>query len=300
MQFKKDTAIKVLSGGESCHGGHYVWDLPKRKNGKWVPGKWTESVGPLLCSRGYHLTYHPTEWWDDVDEPKAYLVQYRGKKTREEDHKFAVASCRLLRPLTPSELRSCGIYTSGEHWVSNVSTNIRVSGPTILHTDECASVHVSGEAKVLASGSGRVSAHGKSEVEAKGLVHVECFDDSSVRLEDSCTAEVHDKSHVRAEDYSRVSSWGESTVRAVDYAMVDAWGESKVEAEDSTCVISRSNFVRIHAGNKATVILFGSTPIVTRGDQSTVLHHETDKTSILRYGHSKGMKYKGNFVWETK
>lgn len=299
MQFEKNTAIKVLSDGKSCHGGHYVWDLPKRKNGKWTPGKWTEPVSPKLCYCGYHLTYHPTEWWDDVDEPKAYLVQYRGKKTREEDHKFAVASCRLLRPLTPSELRSCGIYTSGEHWVSNVSTNIRVSGPTILHTDECASVHVSGDAVVHASGTGIVTAHGKSEVVAADNIQVVAHDESSVLLEDSCTAEVHDKSSVRAGDYSRVSSWGESKVTAVDYAMVDAWGESKVVAEDSTCVVSRSNYVKIHAGDKATVILSGSTPVVTRRDLSTVIHHATGKTSILRYG-CGGMRYKGNFVWETK
>jgi len=116
------TAIKVLKGGRSWHGGDYQWSLPvDRGDGTWEPGAWTPEVKPKLCSRGWHLTTQPACWWGADDSVVAYLAEYDGRvdgpdpESGDDTTKIAVTRCRLLRPLTHAELAAHGVYLSGVH-----------------------------------------------------------------------------------------------------------------------------------------------------------------------------------------
>jgi hypothetical protein len=114
------TAVKVLRGGESWHGGSHRWSLPTQgKNGAWTPGEWAPVRDPILCSKGWHLTHDPGRWWGD--NVVAYLAEYDGPtdgpdpKSEDDPTKFAATRARLLRPLTAAEIEANGIYLSGEH-----------------------------------------------------------------------------------------------------------------------------------------------------------------------------------------
>ena len=122
IESPKHTAIKVLKGGASWHGGAHDWSLPTQEtDGSWTPGGWTPNRTPRLCSTGWHLTNDPGRWWGDGVNVVAYLVEYEGRvdgpsgETCEDPTKFAVERCRLLRPLTHDELITHGIYLTGEH-----------------------------------------------------------------------------------------------------------------------------------------------------------------------------------------
>lgn len=66
------TAIKVLKGGASWHGGDHAWSLPTQApDGAWTPGEWTPSVRPRLCEAGWHLTEQPACWWGDAEDGPA-------------------------------------------------------------------------------------------------------------------------------------------------------------------------------------------------------------------------------------
>ena len=87
---------KVLSGGKSCNGGDYVWDLPtKNSDGTWTPGKWTEKInGDLIpYKNGYHICgKNDLVCWLDKE---IYEAEYRGEIIRNIDN-YTVREVRLL------------------------------------------------------------------------------------------------------------------------------------------------------------------------------------------------------------
>lgn len=124
MRLKYNQGIKILRKNPddnfalvSCHGGEHTWSEPfLGADGVYVPGEWTTPVCPCVCYRGYHLTTPKgiQRWFDD--KCVAYLAEYMGEVDDNGD-KFAVESCRLLRPLTVEELKSMRIFIEGEHTV---------------------------------------------------------------------------------------------------------------------------------------------------------------------------------------
>ncbi len=143
------TAVKVLKGGASWHGGEHAWSLPTQQpDGTWTPGDWTPSVKPKLCQSGWHLTQQPACWWGDDDSVVGYLAEYDGKVSGPDADdsdatKIAVERCRLLRPLTHEELADRGVFLSGEHEAITGGINY-VSGGTINYVSGGTINYVSG------------------------------------------------------------------------------------------------------------------------------------------------------------
>uniref|UniRef100_A0A6M3KLK4 Uncharacterized protein n=2 Tax=viral metagenome TaxID=1070528 RepID=A0A6M3KLK4_9ZZZZ len=55
---------KILVDGKSCHGGKLQWSLPRKEEGKWIPGNWHKIKGNLsICNKGLHLTKEPYRWY---------------------------------------------------------------------------------------------------------------------------------------------------------------------------------------------------------------------------------------------
>mgnify|MGYP003520310706 CR=1 FL=1 len=152
MNLGPNQAIKTLRDGASWHGGDHKWSLPvAQPDGTYAAGEWTPTVAPSICGKGWHLTTQPALWWSHDGNVAAYLAEYDGATSaREGDDKIAVERCRLLRPLTKSELESCGIFTDGAHVVKT------------------GTAYAYGSATVYAYGSATVTAYGSATVRASG------------------------------------------------------------------------------------------------------------------------------------
>lgn len=86
----------MLSGGKSCNGGDYVWDLPaKNSDGTWTPGNWAKKIyGKLIpCNNGYHICgKNDLVCWLNKE---IYEAEYRGEIIRNIDN-YLVREVRLL------------------------------------------------------------------------------------------------------------------------------------------------------------------------------------------------------------
>lgn len=138
MKFQENQAIKVLGkGGYSVHGGYHKWSLPVAFEGGWVPGAWTYRAIPTMTLdghgngvhvSGWYLTREPIYWWPSGEGVKAYLAEWRAEEEPiVHKDKYAVSMCRLLRPLTPEEIKGCGVYITGDI-PSILSGCVRVGG----------------------------------------------------------------------------------------------------------------------------------------------------------------------------
>ena len=87
---------KVLVDGQSCHGGELKWSLPRRADGKWIPGKWHTVRGNLsLCENGLHTTSEIAQWL--AIGCSVYHAEGAGKCETDGD-KTVWRKVRLLRP----------------------------------------------------------------------------------------------------------------------------------------------------------------------------------------------------------
>ena len=160
MNLGPNQAIKTLRDGASWHGGDHKWSLPvAQPDGTYAAGEWTPTVAPSICGKGWHLTTQPALWWSHDGNVAAYLAEYDGATSaREGENKIAVERCRLLRPLTKSELESCGIFTDGAHVVK--------TGTAYAYGS--ATVYAYGSATVTAYGSATVHAYGSAKTHTAG------------------------------------------------------------------------------------------------------------------------------------
>jgi len=302
MQFPKNTAIKVLSGNKSSHGGDYTWDLPKRKGGKWIPGEWTQSITPIICHRGYHLTHRPECWWE-IDNPVAYLTQYRGRKTATQGTKFAVASCRLLRPLTVSELKSFHIYTSGSHKISGVVGRVLVGGKARVEAHDCTSVYADDYAEVVITGGTHCEAKGHAEIHAFGNTTVDVCEEAYVLAEGNSSVLASGNSRVEASMTARVVGSESTKILAHGDSVVQVdEGQVIVEAYENAYVLDTSkgaNKTRIHAGESAVVRCEGSPRILTLSQSAVAVVSKRGKDILVKKGESRWV-YQGSFTWGKK
>jgi hypothetical protein len=192
----KRTLYKVLVGGKSCHGGNTEWSLPTEKNKTRVPGEWmsVEGDAPLrMCSRGFHLTWAPAQWFKQGCE----IFEVEVSETAGEDAsdcKVLARHARLVRRVTDvAELASLGILT-GEHRVTDKAPG----GGSWLAT---------GSAQVTATGSAQVTAYGSAQVKAESQVTIVVFD-GNPKLELSGDAVVVD----RREAYKHYPAKGRPTI----------------------------------------------------------------------------------------
>ena len=110
MKKNQQKLYKVLVDGKSCHGGDMKWYLPKKKDGKWIPGKWHEVKCDIeVCKTGLHLTTERFNWykWGCT----AYEVEADMTKESWEGNKVAVSKARLLK-----EVRHPKWWTDIEGW----------------------------------------------------------------------------------------------------------------------------------------------------------------------------------------
>jgi len=168
MELTKNQAIKTLRDGASWHGGDHKWSLPTlQPDGTYAAGEWTPTVAPSICAKGWHLTTQPALWWSHEGNVSAYLAEYDGATSaREGEDKIAVERCRLLRPLTKSELESCGIFIDGKHVVKTGASY--ASGSATVTASDSATVTASDSATVRAYGSATVRAYGSAKTHTAG------------------------------------------------------------------------------------------------------------------------------------
>ena len=191
MELAKNQAIKTLRDGASWHGGDHKWSLPvAQPDGTYAAGEWTPTVAPSICAKGWHLTTQPALWWSHEGNVAAYLAEYGGATSaREGEDKIAVERCRLLRPLTKSELESCGIFIDGAHVVKTGAA--------------------------YASGSAMVEAYGSATVKAYDSATVEAYDSATVKASGSATVEAYGSATVKAS--------GSAKTHTADSAVCTAW-----------------------------------------------------------------------------
>ena len=183
--------FKVLRDGASFHGGDHLWSLPTQQpDGTWAPGDWAaiEGGAVIACSRGFHLTSKPAEWW--ANGATAFIAEGRGdsdlSQMHEDDGKVAYREARLLRPATEEELAAAQVFSRGKHAVTagsaiaSGSASVRASGSASVRAFDSASVEASGSASVEASGSASVRAFGSASVRASGSASVRASGSASV------------------------------------------------------------------------------------------------------------------------
>jgi hypothetical protein len=92
----KSPLFKVLSAnGQPVHGGAAHWSLPRKEDGRWVPGAWMPPATNIVpCERGYHLVtadqlFH---WFG----PRIFVAEGRGDHVVY-DEKHVYSEARLLR-----------------------------------------------------------------------------------------------------------------------------------------------------------------------------------------------------------
>jgi hypothetical protein len=270
------TAVKVLRGGESWHGGSHRWSLPTQgKNGAWTPGEWAPVRDPILCSKGWHLTHDPGRWWGD--NVVAYLAEYDGPtdgpdpKSEDDPTKFAATRARLLRPLTAAEIEANGIYLSGEHDV--VLTGRIVLGGT---------AHFKG-----VGGSARVdSMYGSARVDSMyDSARVDSMYDSA-RVDSMCgsarVGSMEGSARVdRMEGSARVDRMDDSaSVGSMEgSARVGSMDDSASVGSmyDSASVGSMEGSATAHANGAAVVVLRDGTPTVTLRGRASCLDYRSER-----------------------
>ena len=254
MELGPNQAIKTLRDGASWHGGEHKWSLPvAQPDGTYTAGEWTPRIAPLICAKGWHLTTQPALWWSHEGNVAAYLAEYDGATSaREGEDKIAVERCRLLRPLTKTELESCGIFTDGVHEVKTGAA--------------------------YASGSASVRAYDSASVRASGSASVRAYDSASVRASDSASVRASDSASVTASGSASVTASGSASVTAYDSASVRASGSASVRAYDSA---------RTHAAGSAVCTAWsGTTLVLTRADNGVIIDRRgaAPKTYCKRAG----------------
>ena len=238
MELTKNQAIKTLRDGASWHRGAHKWSLPTlQPDGTYAAGEWTPTVAPSICEKGWHLTTQPALWWSHEGNVAAYLAEYDGATSaREGEDKIAVERCRLLRPLTKSELESCGIFIDGEHVVKTGTA--------------------------YAYDSATVRAYGSATVRAYGSATVEAYDSATVRAYDSATVRAYDSATVRAYGSATVRAYGSATVEASDSATVRAYDSAKTHtAGSAVCTAwNGTTLVLTRDGNGVIIDRRGAAP----------------------------------------
>ena len=237
MELTKNQAIKTLRDGASWHRGAHKWSLPTlQPDGTYAAGEWTPTVAPSICEKGWHLTTQPALWWSHEGNVAAYLAEYDGATSaREGEDKIAVERCRLLRPLTKSELESCGIFIDGEH-VVKTGTAYAYGSATVTAYGS-ATVTAYGSATVTAYGSATVTAYGSATVTAYGSATVRAYGSATVRASGSATAYAYDSATVRAYDSATVRAYDSATVRAYDSAKTHTAGSAVCTAWNGTTLV---------------------------------------------------------------
>lgn len=157
MYLASNEGIKILKYREgsywSCHGGNYLWDRHVLD-----PSLWTHGLRNVEFGRyGYHLTIVPVRWWNQ-NNLRAFLAEYMGEVDAAGTGDVCVSTCRLLRPLTSTELASMNVYIDGEHEVIN---NHGIDGAV-----------VAGNAKVSLLGGGYVRRYDSATVESPDPIGV--------------------------------------------------------------------------------------------------------------------------------
>ena len=230
MNLGPNQAIKTLRDGASWHGGDHKWSLPvAQPDGTYAAGELTPTVAPSICAKGWHLTTQPALWWSHEGNVSAYLAEYDGATSaREGEDKIAVERCRLLRPLTKSELESCGIFIDGKHVVKTGAS----------YASGSATVEAYDSATVRASDSATVRAYGSATVTASGSATVTASDSATVEASDSATVEAYGSATVRA--------YGSAKTHTAGSAVCTAWS-------GTTLVLTR-------AGNGVIIDRRGATP----------------------------------------
>jgi hypothetical protein len=259
MDLATNQGIKVLRAGTSWHGGAHEWSLPTRAtDGAWTPGEWTPRVAPSVCSQGWHLTTEPGRWWSGDAGVTAYLAEWDGALARrEDDEKFAVERCRLLRELTANELAAFGVFLSGDHEVR--------PGRAWAY----------GSAMVRAYGSAMVWAHGSATVTAYGSATVWAYSSAMVRAYGSAT----------------VTAYGSATVRAHGSAMVRAYGSAMVRAYGSAMVWAHGS-AKAHAAGQSVATACDTGVVVTRADQGVIVDRRGDTPrTVCKRGGLDGWRY---------
>jgi hypothetical protein len=211
MELGPNQAIKTLRDGASWHGGDHKWSLPvAQPDGTYTAGEWTPRIAPLICAKGWHLTTQPALWWSHEGNVAAYLAEYDGATSAcEGEDKIAVERCRLLRPLTKTELESCGIFTDGVHEVKT------------------GAAYAYGSASVTASGSASVRAYDSASVTAYGSASVMAYGSASVRAYGSASVRAYDSARTHAAGSAVCTAWSGTTLvltRADNGVIIDRRG----------------------------------------------------------------------------
>jgi hypothetical protein len=88
----KILALKILDQEmNSCNGGNLHYELNKL---------YTIKGQIKICQNGIHLTYRPDKW----EGTRIFIAETR-TKIEEEDDKFVCRSAKLLKELTPEQLK---------------------------------------------------------------------------------------------------------------------------------------------------------------------------------------------------
>ena len=88
----KILALKILDQEmNSCNGGNLHYELNKL---------YTIKGQIKICQNGIHLTYRPNKW----EGTRIFIAETR-TKIEEEDDKFVCRSAKLLKELTPEQLK---------------------------------------------------------------------------------------------------------------------------------------------------------------------------------------------------
>ncbi len=120
---------KVLVDGKSCHGGDFEWDLPKKKNNKWVPGKWTKRIKKddlEICDTGYHVMNDPIQWI----KTGCTIYECEVKTIKEwENDKCVCGQVRLLKPFGSNNGKdNIGHYNIGHYNTGDRNTGYLNTG----------------------------------------------------------------------------------------------------------------------------------------------------------------------------
>lgn len=95
--------------GTPCHGGIGAWNLPVKREGDWIPGKWMPPISGELapCKNGYHLCRvgDLKDWLG----PAIFEAECRGEQINAND-KVVVSEARLLRQLTNWNDRTARLF----------------------------------------------------------------------------------------------------------------------------------------------------------------------------------------------
>jgi hypothetical protein len=96
----KGAYYKVLGADGSYNG--FRWSLPEGE----TPGEWHKIAGIDF----FYLTNRPRRWWWTDPSQDVFLAQWRGLCVKGADDVLLVEEARLIRKLSPVELRALGCF----------------------------------------------------------------------------------------------------------------------------------------------------------------------------------------------